>query len=162
MTISDVDIQLLENDIPIGEIFAPLRSEILTREVRVLTLGIGILTSMLLFGMYWALLHFGVDIAHAQTMIFISFALYGLVIAYSFRSLRRSIFSISLFDNWALNASVAFGVVLIIATVSIPFLRELFGLTALPLSLALLIIVWLIFNIALVEATKWSFRRFSY
>ena len=136
-------------------------AEILTREVKVLTLGIGILTSVLLFGMYWLLLSAGVDVKHAHSMIFVCFALYGLVVAYSFRSLRRSIFSMPLFDNRMLNMSVAFGSLLILSTMTIPFLRDLFGLVALPLSLLWIIALWLIVNVALVETTKWGFRTFS-
>jgi len=136
-------------------------AEILTREVRILTLGIGILTSMLLFGMYWLLLSLGIDLTHVHSLIFVCFALYGLVIAYCFRSLRTSILARPIFDNRYLNLSVLFGSILIIASVTIPFLRDLFDLAPIPLSLAWIIVAWLFGNIFLVEVTKWAFRRFS-
>lgn len=135
-------------------------SEILTREVKVLTLGVGIFTSILLFGMYWLLLHVGIDLAHTRSLIFVCFALYGLIVAYSFRSLRSHLFAQPIFDNMYLNASVLFGSVLIIASVTVPYVRDLFGIAAIPLSLSWIIVLWLIVNIALVEATKWGFRRF--
>ncbi|MFZ2555870.1 MAG: cation-transporting P-type ATPase [Minisyncoccia bacterium] len=136
-------------------------SEILTREVRVLSIGVGILTSALLFGLYWTLIHLGIDTNEAQSMIFVCFALYGLIIAYSFRSLTRSIFSMPIFDNTALNASVAFGVILILASMLIPFLRELLGLTPLTPLLIGIVALWLVVNIGLVETTKWGFRKFA-
>lgn len=136
-------------------------SEILTREVKVLSIGIGILTSILLFGMYWLLLHLGVDTKEAQSIIFVCFALYGLIIAYAFRSLRRSLFSMPIFDNMPLNASVAFGIALIMASVTVPFLRDLFDLTPLSPILMGVVGLWLIVNIALVEGTKWAFRVFN-
>ena len=57
--------------------------------------------------------------------------------------------------------SVLFGSILIIASVTIPFLRDLFDLAPIPLSLAWIIVAWLFGNIFLVEVTKWAFRRFS-
>lgn len=140
---------------------AHVGSEILTREVKVLSIGIGILTSILLFGMYWLLLRLGVPVPEAQSMIFVCFALYGLIIAYAFRSLRRSLFSMNIFENMPLNASVAFGAVLIIASVTAPFLRDLFELSAISPLLTGVIALWLVVNVALVEATKWSFRLWS-
>lgn len=134
-------------------------AEILTREVKVLTLGIGILTSALLFSMYWLLLRFGLPVAQAHSLVFVCFALYGLIVAYCFRSLRSSLFSRPIFDNRYLNMSVGLGTVLIIASVTTPFLRDIFGLAAIPLSLAWIVVVWLIANILLVEATKWIFRH---
>ncbi|OGG60116.1 hypothetical protein A2765_00935 [Candidatus Kaiserbacteria bacterium RIFCSPHIGHO2_01_FULL_56_24] len=136
-------------------------AEILTREVKVLTLGIGLFTSILLFGMYWLLVRLGIDTEHARSMIFVCFSLYGLVIAYSFRSLRASLFSSPVFDNRALNASVAFGIVLIFATFAIPLLRDLFALSLIPLSLLWIIGLWLILNILLVETAKWGFRALA-
>jgi len=139
---------------------AEVRADILTREVKILTLGIGVLTSILLFGMYWLLLYTGVDTEHARSAIFVCFALYGLVVAYSFRSLRRLLFSYPLFENRALNWSVALGAILIIASVTVPFFQNLFGLTTIPLALVGVIALWLVANVILVELTKWGFRTF--
>lgn len=136
-------------------------TEILTREVKVLTLGIGILTSALLFSMYWFLLRIDLPQEQVHSLIFVCFALYGLIVAYCFRSLRASLFSRPIFDNRYLNMSVGLGTILIIASVSVPFLRDIFQLAAIPLSLAWIIIVWLIANIALVETTKWTFRKLN-
>ena len=135
-------------------------AEILTREVKILSLGIGILTSVLLFGMYWTLIALGIATEAAQSMIFVCFSLYGLIIAYTFRSLRHSLFSAPIFDNRMMNASVAFGSVLIVATMTIPFMRDLFGLAPLTPLLTAAVALWLVVNIALVEATKWGFRTF--
>lgn len=135
-------------------------AEILTREVKILTLGIGILTSVLLFGLYGLLLRMGVSIAHAHSLVFVCFALYGLIIAYSFRSLRSSLFAQPIFDNHYLNLSVIFGSILIVASVTLPVMRDILGLAAIPLTLSWVILLWLIVNVAIVEITKWAFRRF--
>ena len=137
-------------------------AEILTTEVKAITLGIGILTSILLFGMYWALLHFGVELEAARSTIFVCFALYGLIVAYSFRSLHTSIFSMPLFENKALNWSAGIGVVLIAGTMLLPFMREIFELAPLTFPLFALVLVWLVLNILIVEMTKWAFRSVAY
>jgi Ca2+-transporting ATPase len=136
-------------------------AEILTREVKVLTLGVGILTSALLFSMYWFLMRIGLPQEQVHSLIFVCFALYGLIVAYCFRSLRASLFSRPIFDNRYLNMSVGLGAVLIVASVTIPFLRDIFQLAAIPFSLTWIVIVWLIANITLVEATKWAFRELN-
>lgn len=133
-------------------------SEILTTEVKTLTLGIGVFTSILLFGMYWLLLRFGVELEAARSTVFVCFALYGLIVAYSFRSLHASIFSMPPFENTALNWSAGIGVALIAGTMLVPFMREIFALAPLTLPLFALVLAWLILNILIVEMTKLIFR----
>lgn len=137
-------------------------AEILTTEVKTLTLGIGILTSALLFSMYWFLLTAGVSLEEAKSTIFVCFALYGLIVAYSFRSLHTSIFSMPIFENAALNGSAAIGIALIASTMLIPFMREIFELAPLTLPLFGLVLAWLLLNILLVEGVKWTFRSFEH
>lgn len=136
-------------------------SEILTREVVTLTAGIGFGTSLLLFCLYWLLLNSGVNLDDARSTIFVCFALYALVVTYTFKSLREPIFSYPMFTNTSLNYSVLFGIMLIVATVTIPFLKSIFDLTTPPLPLVSIILFWLVLNVALVEAAKWWFRKFA-
>ncbi len=137
-------------------------AEILTIEVKTLTLGIGAFSSLLLFSMYWFLLHTGIATEQAKSTVFVCFALYGLVVAYSFRSLHTSMFRMPLFENTTLNWSVMFGITLIAVTILTPFMREIFALAPLTLPLFALVIAWLVLNILLVETTKWVFRSFAH
>ncbi|MBI5456355.1 cation-transporting P-type ATPase [Candidatus Kaiserbacteria bacterium] len=128
-------------------------------KVRVLTLGIGAITSLLLFFLYYILLAFEIPLEEARTILFLCFASYVLVVAYCFRSLRRPLFTYPIFSNRELNWSVIIGIGLMLATVAIPAIRPIFHIEAAPpLSLLWIVIVWVFFNITIVETTKWIFR----
>lgn len=134
---------------------------IFNTEVKVLTFGIGTLSSVLLFGLYWYLLESGTDVEHARSTLFVCFSLYVLVVAFSLRNLRAPLWSYNPFDNRYLTLSVAGGILLTLATVFVPFLQDIFGLVTPPTHLSWIVILWLAFNILLVEAAKLVVARFS-
>jgi P-type Ca2+ transporter type 2C len=134
---------------------------IFTNEVTFITFGIGVASSILLFLVYYLLIFFKVDPDLARSLFFICFSSYILVIAYSFRSLDRPLFSYPIFSNRRLNISILLAVLLIVITVGVPWIRDQFGLVAVPLSWTWLILTWLILNVALIEAAKFIFRMSS-
>ncbi len=131
---------------------------IFTREVNLLAFGIGIISSLLLFFMYYALLRLEVPLPVARSVFFVCFASYILVVAFSFRSLRKPLFSYPVFSNRKLNQSIIIAVAILIATMTVPALRSLFDLAALPLVWLWFVAGWLLFNVLLVEAAKYFFR----
>ena len=131
---------------------------IFTREVNILTFGIGILSSLLLFLMYYLLIRFGVELALARSVFFVCFASYILVIAFSFRSLHKPLFSYPVFSNKKLNQSVLMAVVVLVATMALPSFRALFSLAPLPFVWLWFIAGWLVLNVLLVEFAKYLFR----
>lgn len=135
------------------------RVTIFTKEIKILTFGVGALTSILLFVMYYFLLKFGMDLDVARTIFFLCFGSYVLVVAYSFRSLHKPIFSYPTFSNTRLNQSVLIAGALLVMTVTVPFFQNLFKIAPLPFSWLWLVIAWLVFNVALVEFAKWCFRK---
>lgn len=135
--------------------------EIFNTEVKVLTIGIGIATSALLFVLYWALLAYGIELDAAKSILFICFASYILVAAFSLRSLHRPIFSYPLFTNRYLNWSVLSAAALLIVTVTVPWFQHAFGIAPPPLSLLWIVAVWLVINIVLIEGAKWFFRAYG-
>ncbi len=132
--------------------------EIFTPETKFLITVIGVLTSVLLFFLYYILLHAGIEVLIAKSIFFFCFALYVLVIAFSFRSLHLPLFSYNPFSNKKLNYSILIGIGLTIMTVTVPFFQNIFEIELFPLHYSWIIIVWLIGNILLVEAAKWWFR----
>jgi Ca2+-transporting ATPase len=104
------------------------------------------------------MLRFGVDIKIARSVFFVCFSIYILVIAFSFRSLYKSIFSYNPFSNKKLNIAIIIGIILLIATMSVPFMRNIFDIAPMPFSWIWLIVLWIVLNIALVEFAKWIFR----
>ena len=134
-----------------------LRS-IFTREVNVLTFGIGIASSLLLFVMYYGLILWSVPIDVARSVFFVCFASYILVITFSFRSLHKPLFSYPVFSNTRLNGSIVIAFAFLIATMAIPALRNLFDLAPLPLVWLWFVLAWLVLNVLLVEGAKYIFR----
>ncbi|MFA6520058.1 MAG: cation-transporting P-type ATPase [Candidatus Paceibacterota bacterium] len=132
---------------------------IFSKEVKLLTFGIGVLSSLLLFLLYYVMLKVGLDMAVVRSIFFVCFSSYILVIAFSFRSLHLPIFSYKIFSNTKLNWSILAGVALLVLTMGLPFMREIFMLSPLPLYSAPIIILWLILNILLVEGAKYIMRR---
>ncbi len=131
---------------------------ILTKEVAWLTAGIGVLTSALLFVVYMLLLDAGFALADAQTILFVCFASYILVVSFSFRSLHRSIFDYPVFANKYLNGSIVIAGLLIVVTLAVPWMRDVFKLSVLPKEAIWIIPLWLLGNILLVEGAKYVFR----
>ncbi|MBP9715129.1 MAG: cation-transporting P-type ATPase [Candidatus Pacebacteria bacterium] len=128
---------------------------IFTKEVKVLTFGIGVLSSLFLFLLYYFLLKTGLELHVVRSIFFVCFSSYILVITFSFRSLRRSILSYNPFTNKKLNIAILISVFLLFFTMTVPFMRNIFEIAPLPLSWIPFIFLWLILNIVLVEGAKY-------
>ncbi|MDZ4285003.1 MAG: cation-transporting P-type ATPase, partial [Patescibacteria group bacterium] len=72
---------------------------ILNKTVRFLTLGVGMLSSALLFALYWGLSQFTLPEQVMKTFVFACFASYILFVAFSLRVLEKSILSYNPFAN---------------------------------------------------------------
>ena len=132
---------------------------IFTNNVKILAFGVGVLSSTLIFLLYYFLIKIGVDLPTARSVFFVCFSSYILAIAFSFRSLHRPLFSYPVFSNTKLNWSIAIAAALLILTMVLPFMRNIFGLAPLPLKWLPFIILWLVLNVFLIEAAKYLFRR---
>ncbi|MFA6257728.1 MAG: HAD-IC family P-type ATPase [Candidatus Paceibacterota bacterium] len=133
------------------------KKQLLTTEVKMLSFGLGTISSILIFLLYYVLLQFNIDIKIVRSIFFVCFSIYILVIAFSFRSLYKPIFSYNPFSNKKLNVAIIIGVGILVATMSIPFIRNLFDIAPMPLSWMWLVVCWCILNVLLVEFTKWLF-----
>ncbi|MFA7285872.1 MAG: cation-transporting P-type ATPase [Candidatus Paceibacterota bacterium] len=132
---------------------------IFTKEVKALTLGIGVLTSVLLFVLYYFLLAIDLDVNTARSVFFVCFSSYVLAISFSFRSLQSSILSYNPFSNKKLNISILIATGLLIATMTIPFMRDVFDIDPMPLIWLPFVILWLVLNVFLVEVTKYIMHK---
>ncbi|MDQ3244737.1 MAG: HAD-IC family P-type ATPase, partial [bacterium] len=135
---------------------------VFTPEVKVLTLGIGILSSILLFVLYYLLLQNMNNVGQAQSIFFVCFASYILVVAFSFRSLYKSIFSYNIFSNKKLNYSIIIATILLCLTIFTPFMRNIFDLASLPLFALPIVVLWLLINVMLVEFAKFILNKKDY
>lgn len=148
-----------ETDIDKGKFSGKDLKLIFTTEVKVLTLGIGVISSLVLFFVYYFLIKFGVQIEIARSVFFVCFSSYILAVAYSFRSLTLPLFSFDTFSNKKLNWSLLIGALILVATMTIPAMRSVFNLAPMPMSWLPFILLWIIFNVFLVEAAKYFMRH---
>ncbi len=132
---------------------------IFNTQVQVLTVGVGVLTSFLLFAFYALMLSSGVALEIARTVLFYCFASYILVVAFCFKSLHRPLFTYPLFDNRALNWGIAIAAVLLVASIAVPLLRDLLDIVPLSWLWIGVVFGWLAFNVLIVEVAKYLARR---
>lgn len=134
--------------------------EFFDRRVVFLTIFIGVIVSLLLFCLYIILLGAGVEVTLAQSVLFMCFGTYTLFISLSFRDLSRPIWKYPLFSNHLLWTGIGVGMLLMFATFYIPWLADLFAVTPLSLPWLGFVGLWIIGNIAVVEAAKWFANTF--
>jgi Ca2+-transporting ATPase len=132
---------------------------IFSKEVKLLTFGIGVLSSLLLFLLHLAMSKFGIEPSAARAIFFVCFSSYILVIAFSFRSLRLPLFSYKTFSNTKLNLSILFGLALLVFTMAMPFMRDIFHLPPFPLYALPFILFWTVMNVLLVEGAKYLMSK---
>lgn len=147
-----------EKNRDVGQNKGKIEHSIFNKEVKILTIGLGVLSSLLLFVFYYGLLKFNVPVETAKTVIFLGFSSYILIVAFSFKSLHLPLFSYPLFDNKALNRSLIFAFSLFIMSFTVPPLYNLLGITPLPGIYLLIVLGWLVLNIFFVEMVKFMLR----
>jgi len=132
---------------------------IFTQEVKTLIFGVGLLSSVFVFLLYYFLIKIGIQVELARSIFFVCLSSYVLVIAFSFRSLRHSIFSYQVFSNVKLNLSVLVGALLLLFTMLSPFMRRIFELVPIPLAWIPFFVFWLALKLMLIEGAKYLLRR---
>lgn len=136
-----------------------LAKNLFDREMQILILVIGFFTSALLFGLYYALLLWNFDPPLVRSFIFATFATYSLVLAFSLRSIEKSIFSFNPFSNLYLSGGVAFGLFLTAMAIYTPFLQRVLETVPLPPLWIIGVLGVGLLNIAAVESGKLLFRH---
>lgn len=128
-------------------------------EMKFLILVIGLGSSALLFGMYLFLLGAGFEENLVRSFIFATFATYTLFLAFSLRHLNTGILHYNPFGNLYLTGGVAFGVLLTLGALYLPFLGRILGTSPLPPLWLLGVFGFSILNLFAVELTKLFFRK---
>ncbi|MCR4278884.1 MAG: HAD-IC family P-type ATPase [bacterium] len=134
-------------------------SSVITRHMRILILGVGVSGSAVLFILYYLLLNAGHDPNLVRTFIFATFSTYSIIVAFSLRSLRTSIFKYRFFSNRFLTTGVVAGFLLTALGIYAPPLQFILKTVALPWMWALGVLFVGICNILVVESVKWVFRH---
>lgn len=130
--------------------------------MRFLILGVGLSSSALLLALYLALLYVGYEETLVRTFIFACFGSYTLFLAFSVRSLEKSIFAYSPLSNPYLLGGVGVGLALMLAAIYAPLLQSVLETVALPPLWLLAVLLVGILNVVAIELGKWIFRGRRY
>lgn len=130
---------------------------LLTREMKAIIFIIGIITDLMLLGLFFWLLNKNYDIAYVRTMIFACLSIDSLFYVFSCKSLRRNIWHINPFSNRILVFAVIAGIIALIFAIYLPLFQSLLKTVPLNIQDWFIIIGLGIIEITLIEATKWYF-----
>lgn len=134
----------------------PKETPLLNREMKQIIFIIGVVTDLLLLGIFWGLLKFsGYSLAHVQTLMFAALGVDSTLYLFSCRSLRKNIWHIDLDANKLLLAGAAGSFLLVVAGVYVPILQTLLGTQALPLFDWLIIAIKGTLVLVGIEFIKW-------
>lgn len=143
----------------VGNIPSQLRNGIFDKNMKFLIFVVGTLTSVFLFVLYFILNRAGYSQELVRTFIFASFATYSLLLAFSIRSLEKSIFTYNPFSNHYLTFGVFLGVAMTLTTVYAPFVQDIFRTVSLPPFWIFWVLGVGVVNILVVELGKLLLRR---
>lgn len=128
---------------------------VLTSPVRRLIMIAGVITGIFSVGVYLFLLSRGVPIEEIRTIVFVMLGLDALMFAVSLKQLHQPFWRGPLFNNTYLLFALLFSITGIVATLEVPFIRDLLGLVPPnPFDLAVLFCVALV-NILTIEGAKY-------
>lgn len=130
-------------------------------QMRFILFAVGIPSSILLLIMYLVMARMGLNQEVVRTFIFASFATYTLLVAFSLRSLRKSIFTYNPFSNLYLTGGIALGIFLTLMAVYLPPLQKILKTVHLSLPWAIGVGVFGVFNILMVEFGKFAYKKLS-
>jgi P-type Ca2+ transporter type 2C len=132
---------------------------ILTPDIKKLIFTIGLITGLLAILIYFFLLKIGLPIEEIRTIIFAVLALDPIFFALSLKSLKDPIWRINIFSNKYLILSVLLSTTLLVGALSLEPLRELLRLTPLHFGEIMLLLGVGIFNLFLIEISKFFIFR---
>ncbi|MBN2197894.1 HAD-IC family P-type ATPase [Candidatus Wolfebacteria bacterium] len=129
---------------------------LLNREMKILIFIIGIVTDLILLGMFlWLFNRENNSLEHLRTMVFALLGIDSLFYVFSCKNLKKNIWQINLFDNKFLLIAWFVGFLALILGIYLPILNILLGTAPLLFFDWGIIISLGIINLFLIEASKW-------
>jgi len=98
---------------------------LLTKEMKFIIVIIGVITDLMLLGLFFWLWKQGLDITYIRTMIFACLSIDSIFYAFSCKSLRKNLWHINPFSNKLLLVAVVLGIIMLVAAVYVPILQTL-------------------------------------
>ncbi len=136
------------------------REPLLNLEMKVIIFVIGIVTDLLLLGVYLYMMHLDVaSLEHIRTFIFAALGMDSLLYVFAVRKFRTSIIHSNPFENRWLLVGTGVGFLFLLMPMFIPPLKAAFGFTSLTGFEWLAIVSLGLVNLLLIELVKGVFIR---
>lgn len=133
------------------------RNKILDKEMKFLIFIIGIVTDLILLGLFFYLYKTDLSLEHVRSIIFVGLGINTLFYVFSCKNLKKSIWKYNPFDNAFLNISVIFGWLMLLIAVYVPFLQKILRLVPLHWGDWPILIGLGLINLILIELGKFIF-----
>ena len=130
---------------------------LLTRQMKTIILGFGIVTDFILLGLFLWLLNRSLPLAEIRTIIFAALAIDTFFYAFSCKNLRKNIWQYNPFSNLYLIGCIVFSLFMLLIAVYLPVFQNLLKTVPLNLFDWMLLLGLGVINLILIEATKWYF-----
>jgi len=133
-------------------------SPLLTKEMKVIIFGVGIVLNLLLLGLYFWLFKFtDYDFSHIRSIIFVGLAIDSLFFIFSFKSLHHNIWQIDIFSNRFLIICWIIGFLMLISALYLPPFQILLKTTSLNFFDWILLLGIGLISVLSIEIVKWYF-----
>ena len=134
-------------------------SPLLTKEMRMIIFIIGILTDLMLLGIFLWLDKKDTNIDHVRTIIFASLAIDSLFYVFSCKSLKKNLWEINILNNKLIILSWFIGMAGLLVAIYIPFFNNLLNTVPLDFNSWILVFIDGLINLILIEVMKYYFIR---
>jgi len=137
---------------------APAKAPLLTKEMKILIFGTGLIDQFLMLILFWYLwAHLGLNLDYVRTIIFGAICIDTAFVVYCYKNLRKNIWQINPFSNkWLVISSIVVFLTFALA-VYLPPLQMLLHTVPLGIGSWLILIGVGILSMFLIEITKWYF-----
>ncbi|MCK4473678.1 HAD-IC family P-type ATPase [Candidatus Parcubacteria bacterium] len=133
------------------------KAPLLTKEMKTIIFIIGLITDLILLGLFFWLWKQNHDITYIRTMIFACLTIDSLFYVFSCKSLKRNLWHINPFSNKFLVIAWVIGIIMLVLAVYSPVLQTFLKTTPLGFADWLIIFALGIIELILIEAVKWHF-----
>jgi len=134
-------------------------TSLLTREMKVIIFVVGLITDLILLGLFFWLWNKNHSIEYVQTMIFACLAIDSILYVFCCKSLRKNLWNINIFDNKFLIGAWVWGVIGLLFAIYIPALNKLLGTVPVSFFDWCIIGGLGIVNVVLIEVVKYYFIK---
>lgn len=130
-----------------------------TREMKYIIFGIGLLTNLFLFGIYFYLYRQGMPMKEIRTFLFVALSIDAIFFAFPLKHMRKPIWKINIFSNPQLVAAFVASIGFLFLAFWLAPLRSLLNLTLLSGKEFLLLFALGVLDFAAIEGAKWYIAR---